>query len=213
MMAASLQFSLERGCVPTTALFVGAAALPQEIERAACQALGIGPADTIRIDKAPKIDELRTVLHRANLRPLQGKQSLLILGRLDEWDQVVQTVLLKTIEEPPAHLIVFLAARQDVGILPTILSRAVRFRLPRAPQPPPAMGYQTLQGQSLQEQLKGIQEIVGEHSVQEVLAGWIATAPPAVQARLLAVRRQIGSTPVNKRLSLEAAFLSTKEPA
>lgn len=69
------------------------------------------------------IDRLREAMSLLALEPIVARRKTLILPRIDALQPVQLSVLLKTIEEPPASGLLILTASNASAVLPTILSR------------------------------------------------------------------------------------------
>jgi DNA polymerase III subunit delta' len=77
------------------------------------------------------IAQMRLLKDRAALKPLKGAWRVFLIDGIDRANEQAANSLLKTLEEPPPHLILILTARNPYDLLPTIRSRAVPFRLTR----------------------------------------------------------------------------------
>lgn len=77
------------------------------------------------------IQQMRLVKQRAQLRPLQGQWRVFLIDRLDRAGPQAADSLLKTLEEPPGHLALFLTAENPYDLPPTIRSRSVLFWMTR----------------------------------------------------------------------------------
>ena len=77
------------------------------------------------------IQQMRLLKERAPLQPLRGSWRVFLIDSIDRANPQAANSLLKTLEEPPPHLILILTARNPYDLLPTIRSRAVPFRLGR----------------------------------------------------------------------------------
>lgn len=75
------------------------------------------------------IHQMRLVKSRAQLRPLKGDWRVFLIDQIDRTSQQAADSLLKTLEEPPEHLILFLTAENPFDLPPTIRSRSVIFYL------------------------------------------------------------------------------------
>lgn len=85
--------------------------------------------DVIEIDAASNngVDEIRTLKENVMYRPSIGKYKVYIIDEVHMLSASAFNALLKTLEEPPEH-IVFILATTEVQKLPqTILSRCIRF--------------------------------------------------------------------------------------
>ena len=77
------------------------------------------------------IQQMRFLKDRAPLKPLKGHWRVFLIDQIDRANEQAANSLLKTLEEPPPHLILIMTARNPYDLLPTIRSRAVPFRLSR----------------------------------------------------------------------------------
>jgi DNA polymerase-3 subunit delta' len=77
------------------------------------------------------IPQMRLLKDRAALKPLKGAWRVFLIDGIDRANEQAANSLLKTLEEPPPHLILVMTARNPYDLLPTIRSRAVPFRLTR----------------------------------------------------------------------------------
>jgi DNA polymerase-3 subunit delta' len=73
------------------------------------------------------IAQMRLAKERARLNPLHGAWRIFLIDSIDRANEQAANSLLKTLEEPPPHLIIILTARNAYDLLPTIRSRAVPF--------------------------------------------------------------------------------------
>jgi DNA polymerase III subunit delta' len=81
------------------------------------------------------IQQTRLLKERAQYLPHRGSRRIFLIDRVDRAGEQAANSLLKTLEEPPDHLIVILTAENAYDLLPTIRSRAVPFHFaPLAPE-------------------------------------------------------------------------------
>ncbi len=93
--------------------------------------------DVIEIDGASNnsVDQIRDLRDDVRYAPAQGKYKIYIIDEVHMLSNQAFNALLKTLEEPPAH-VKFVFATTDVQkVLPTILSRCQRFDLKPIPGP------------------------------------------------------------------------------
>ncbi|MGH7997169.1 MAG: DNA polymerase III subunit gamma/tau [Opitutaceae bacterium] len=91
--------------------------------------------DVIEIDGASNngVDQVRDLRETARYAPAQGRFKIYIIDEVHMLSAAAFNALLKTLEEPPAH-VKFVFATTDVQkVLPTILSRCQRFDLKPIP--------------------------------------------------------------------------------
>ena len=85
--------------------------------------------DIVEMDAASnrRIDDIRSVIDGAVFTPAKGKHKVYIIDEVHMLTQEAFNALLKTLEEPPSHVI-FILATTEVHKLPaTIISRCQRF--------------------------------------------------------------------------------------
>jgi DNA polymerase III subunit delta' len=75
------------------------------------------------------IPQMRLLKERAQYKPLHGPRRVFLIDHIDRANEQAANSLLKTLEEPPEHLIVIMTAENSYDLLPTIRSRAVPFQL------------------------------------------------------------------------------------
>ena len=73
------------------------------------------------------IQQTRLLKERAQYLPHKGPRRIFLIDRVDRANEQAANSLLKTLEEPPAHLILIMTAENAYDLLPTIRSRAVPF--------------------------------------------------------------------------------------
>ena len=102
-----------------------------------CQAITEGRSlDVIEIDAASNrgIDEIRELRERANYAPSQARYKVYIVDEVHMLTKEASNALLKTLEEPPPHVIFVLATTEVHKVLPTIISRCQHFDFRRIAQ-------------------------------------------------------------------------------
>ncbi len=85
--------------------------------------------DIIEIDAASNtgVDDMRALLEKVRFTPLQLKYKVYIIDEVHMLSNAASNALLKTLEEPPAHILFLLATTEPQKILPTVISRCQRF--------------------------------------------------------------------------------------
>lgn len=85
--------------------------------------------DIIEIDAASNngVDEVRNLIDKVKYAPMQGKYKIYIIDEVHMMTSGAFNALLKTIEEPPVHVIFIFATTEPNKVLPTIISRCQRF--------------------------------------------------------------------------------------
>jgi DNA polymerase-3 subunit delta' len=77
------------------------------------------------------IQQMRLLKDRASMKPLKGARRVFLIDGIDRANEQAANSLLKTLEEPPPHLVLILTARNPYDLLATIRSRAVTLHLSR----------------------------------------------------------------------------------
>lgn len=85
--------------------------------------------DIIEIDAASNngVEEVRNLIEKVKYAPIKGKYKIYIIDEVHMMSTGAFNALLKTIEEPPEHVIFILATTEPHKVLPTIISRCQRF--------------------------------------------------------------------------------------
>ena len=102
----------------------------------ACQAIADGShLDVIEIDGASNngVDQVRDLRDTVQYAPAQGKYKIYIIDEVHMLSPAAFNALLKTLEEPPAHVKFVFATTDPQKVLPTIISRCQRFDLKPIP--------------------------------------------------------------------------------
>jgi DNA polymerase-3 subunit gamma/tau len=88
-----------------------------------------GAVDVIEIDAATNrgIDEIRELREAARYRPARDRYKIYILDEAHQITDAAFNALLKTLEEPPGHIIFMMATTQPEDIPQTIRSRCQHF--------------------------------------------------------------------------------------
>ncbi|MBN1459081.1 MAG: DNA polymerase III subunit gamma/tau [Armatimonadetes bacterium] len=96
----------------------------------ACRRINAGNAlDVIEIDAASNrgIDEIRELRERVGLAAAGARMKVYIIDEVHMLTGEAFNAFLKTLEEPPSHVVFVLATTEPHRVLPTILSRCQRF--------------------------------------------------------------------------------------
>lgn len=85
--------------------------------------------DIIEINAANEthVEDVRDLIERARLSPMMGQHKVYIVDEVHQLSSSAASALLKTLEEPPEHVIFILATTDPQKLLPTIISRCQRF--------------------------------------------------------------------------------------
>lgn len=97
---------------------------------ALCKAISEGwSLNVIEIDAASNnsVDDIRDLTEEVKYPPAEGKYKVYIIDEVHMLTTSAFNALLKTLEEPPAHVVFILATTDPQKVPPTILSRCQRF--------------------------------------------------------------------------------------
>ena len=85
--------------------------------------------DIIEMDAASNngVDEIREIIEQVPYAPLVGKYKVYIIDEVHMLSTSAFNALLKTLEEPPAHVIFIFATTDPQKVIPTVLSRCQRY--------------------------------------------------------------------------------------
>ncbi len=103
-------------------------------ECSSCREISAGNSvDVIEIDGASNngVDAVREIRENAKFLPSSGSRKIYIIDEVHMLTNAAFNALLKTLEEPPAHVLFILATTEPHKIPGTILSRCQRFDLKR----------------------------------------------------------------------------------
>ncbi|MEO1094182.1 MAG: DNA polymerase III subunit gamma/tau [Cyanobacteria bacterium J06638_28] len=91
--------------------------------------------DIVEIDAASNtgVDNIRELIERAQFAPVQCRFKVYVIDECHMLSTAAFNALLKTLEEPPEHVIFVLATTDPQRVLPTIISRCQRFDFRRIP--------------------------------------------------------------------------------
>ncbi|MDX6591025.1 MAG: polymerase subunit gamma/tau [Gaiellales bacterium] len=89
--------------------------------------------DVIEMDAASHrgIDDIREIRDRVALRPASGPKKVYIVDEAHMLTKEASNAVLKTLEEPPDHVVFILCTTEAQSMLPTIRSRCQRFAFQR----------------------------------------------------------------------------------
>lgn len=85
--------------------------------------------DIIELDAAShnKVEDIREIIDRLSLAPFEGKYKIYILDEVHMLSSAAANAFLKSLEEPPEHVIFIMATTEPNKLPATILSRTQRF--------------------------------------------------------------------------------------
>ncbi len=101
-----------------------------------CREIAAGNSlDVIEIDGASNnsVEDVRELRDNVRYAPAKGRYKIYLIDEVHMLSSAAFNALLKTLEEPPAHVKFIFATTEPQKVLPTILSRCQRFDLHRIP--------------------------------------------------------------------------------
>jgi DNA polymerase III subunit gamma/tau len=102
-----------------------------------CKAISEGSSmDVVEIDAASNtgVDNIRELRDSVGYMATQGKYRVFIIDEVHMLSTAAFNALLKTLEEPPPHVVFIFATTELHKVLPTIVSRCQRFDFKRIPE-------------------------------------------------------------------------------
>jgi DNA polymerase-3 subunit gamma/tau len=182
-----------------------------------CQEIADGRSlDVLEIDGASNrgIDEVRELRETVKYAPATSRFRIYIIDEVHMLTKEAFNALLKTLEEPPAHVKFMFATTEPEKVLPTILSRCQRFDLRRIPS---ALIVKHLDQIARQEGVKV--EDAALHAIARGADGSMRDAESALDQLISFCGTQIveedvlsmfGLTARNQLLSLTSALLAAE---
>ena len=129
-----IEGSLKQGNISHAYLFFGSRGTGKtSVARIIARELETGPTDIHEIDAASNrgIDDIRALREEVRTLPFDSKYKVYIVDEVHMLTKEAFNALLKTLEEPPAHVIFILATTEMDKVPETILSRCQVFTFHR----------------------------------------------------------------------------------
>lgn len=126
-----LEGAIKKDEIPHALLFSGTRGTGKTtMARIFAKAIGTSAVDLYEIDAASNrgIDDIRELKDAVHTLPYESKRKVYIIDEVHMLTKEAFNALLKTLEEPPAHVIFILATTEEEKLLDTILSRCQVFR-------------------------------------------------------------------------------------
>ncbi len=126
-----LEGAIKKGSLPHALLFSGTRGTGKTtLARIFARAIGAAELDIYEIDAASNrgIDDIRELKDAVHTLPYESPYKVYIIDEVHMLTKEAFNALLKTLEEPPAHVVFILATTEEEKLLDTILSRCQVFR-------------------------------------------------------------------------------------
>jgi DNA polymerase-3 subunit gamma/tau len=180
----------------------------------ACQQIDAGRfVDYIEMDAASNrgVDEMVQLLEQATFLPSVGRYKVYMIDEVHQLTAHAFNAMLKTLEEPPAHVKFILATTDPQKILVTVLSRCLQFNL-RQVSPPQLSSHleHVLAGEGIAPDIKALELIAraAGGSVRDALSlldQAIAHGGGTVQADQ--VSQMLGTSNISRMLGVLSALV------
>jgi DNA polymerase-3 subunit gamma/tau len=126
-----LQGAIKKQTIPHALLFSGSRGTGKTtMARVFSEAIGTKAVDLYEIDAASNrgIDDIRELKEAVHTLPYESERKVYIIDEVHMLTKEAFNALLKTLEEPPEHVVFILATTEEEKVLDTILSRCQVFR-------------------------------------------------------------------------------------
>jgi DNA polymerase-3 subunit gamma/tau len=126
-----LEGAIAKGAIPHALLFSGGRGTGKTtLARIFARAIGTSEVDIYEMDAASNrgIDDIRELKEAVYTLPYESAKKVYIIDEVHMLTKEAFNALLKTLEEPPAHVVFILATTEEDKLLDTILSRCQVFR-------------------------------------------------------------------------------------
>lgn len=126
-----LEGAITKNAIPHALLFTGSRGTGKTtVARIFARAIGASEMDIYEIDAASNrgIDDIRALREAVNTLPYESPYKVYIIDEVHMLTKEAFNALLKTLEEPPAHVIFILATTEADKLLDTIVSRCQVFQ-------------------------------------------------------------------------------------
>jgi DNA polymerase-3 subunit gamma/tau len=127
-----LEGAIKKNTIPHAILFSGTRGTGKTtLARIFAKAIGVSDVDLYEIDAASNrgIDDVRELREAVYTLPYESERKVYIIDEVHMLTKEAFNALLKTLEEPPSHVVFILATTEEEKLLDTILSRCQVFRM------------------------------------------------------------------------------------
>jgi DNA polymerase-3 subunit gamma/tau len=132
-----LKGSIKEGTVSHAYLFSGGRGIGKtSVARIFARALGSDESDIYEMDAASNtgVDDVRALQEAVYTLPYKSKYKIYIIDEVHMMSKSAFNALLKTLEEPPSHVIFILATTDPEKLLETVVSRCIHFKFKKPTQ-------------------------------------------------------------------------------
>ncbi len=132
-----------------------------------CLSISEGRAmDVVEIDAASnsKVDDVRDLIEKVDFKPSVGRKRIYIVDEVHMLSTSAFNALLKTLEEPPDHIVFILATTEAHKLPATILSRCQRFDFRRIPMDAMVARLEYIAGEETIEPESGVLTLLARES-------------------------------------------------
>ena len=132
-----LEGSIKQGSIAHAYLFAGSRGIGKtSIARIFAREIGTSANDLYEIDAASNrgIDDIREIREAVNTLPFESKYKVYIIDEVHMLTKEAFNALLKTLEEPPAHVVFILATTETEKLPETVVSRCRVFTFKKPTQ-------------------------------------------------------------------------------
>jgi DNA polymerase III delta prime subunit len=122
-----------------------------------------------------KIENTREIIRFLSLKPFNSQIKLVIISLADKMTIVAANNLLKTLEEPPAYARIILTTYNEKLILPTIMSRVRKIKIPieeNLIQPENYLPPDDLAKMSVAKKFSWVSEVIESSDLELILTFW-----------------------------------------
>lgn len=154
--------------------------------------------DVIEIDAATNrgIDEIRELRDAARYRPARDRYKIYILDEAHQITDAAFNALLKTLEEPPEHIVFMMATTQPEDIPQTVRSRCQHF------------GFRAVKLAQIQDELRSVAERESIEASESALNVLAEAGDGSMRDALSVMDQAIASAPLNDgRPRLDAVLI------
>lgn len=127
-----LEGSIKKEMIPHAILFAGGRGTGKTtLARIFAKEIGVSDVDIYEIDAASNrgIDDVRELRESVHTMPYESERKVYIIDEVHMLTKEAFNALLKTLEEPPSHVVFILATTEADKLLDTILSRCQVFTM------------------------------------------------------------------------------------